>query len=142
MKTVFLILAAVVITFITSMVAMLLVGVILVIISGVCVKIVTGELPQSLGSSYPRLDFLFKTLCYTAADFAGLAAGYAILSAGDMVRFFPIVIAVIVFSCFLHQSRSKGRAGRVEVPLTKLDKIANVIGTIVSIVLGYLLLYR
>lgn len=142
MKTVFFILAAVIVTFITSMVAMLLVGIILVIISGACIKIVTGELPQSLGSSYPRLDFLFKTLCYTTADFAGLAAGYAVLSAGGLLRFFPIVIAVIVFSCFLHLSRSKGRAGRVEVPLTKLDKIANVTGTIISIALGYLFLYR
>jgi len=143
MVTVLIILATVIVTWIVSMVATLVVGIILVILIGVCIKMITGELPQSqsLAHSYRHLDFFVKTLSYSISQFAGFAAGFAVLSAGGLLRLFPVLIAVVALSCLLHLSRSTGRVGRMEVPLTKLDKVANIIGTVTAIVLGYLFLY-
>ena len=84
---------------------------------------------------------VLQTFAYSAGQFIGILAGAMVLKSSDLMRFFPLLIGVIVVSCLISLSRSTTRAGGKEQPLTKKDKAANVVSTVVAILASLLFIY-
>jgi hypothetical protein len=100
-------------------------------------------------SIIPKLDekkkkaalVTLQSITYGLSTFLGLMAGVFILKKVMMVRFFPLLVALLVLSCLAHLARPKSAVIPAQ-KITVTDKIANIIGTILGSVIAYLFLYR
>lgn len=125
---------AVIVTFVVSLIAMPIFG--FVILLPFC-----WTIPKLDEKKKKAAMVTLQSITYGLSTFLGLMAGTVILKKVNMVRFFPLLVVLLALSCLTHLGRSKSAVIPTQ-KLTVLDKIANVLGTVLGSVAAYLFVCR
>jgi hypothetical protein len=77
------------------------------------------------------VDCLLRTVCYTLSNFVGLIAGASVLRISNLMKWFPILICLMIMSGLKHGSLS---SRKVTVKKSQKDVVfvANVVGSILA----------